>query len=126
MSAIRWKIETIVDEIRTELAPMRIILFGAYAFGRNGREGDEVELLAVIQPSRDVYARAASIRKTHEKAVPLTLMLGTPDQISRRLVNEDPWVRKILESGEVLYDAPGFAGSPDEAMIRVADEAEED
>ena len=83
---------------------MRIILFGSYAWGEPD-SGSDVDLL-VIMPHTDPAPVAASriaMAVPHDFA--LDLIVRSPDEVRKRIANEDWFLREIMERGQVLYEA---------------------
>lgn len=90
--------------IARHFAPERIVLFGSRAHGRARRDSD-VDLLVVMR-FRGVGARkAAEILATVQPDFPVDLIVRTPEELRRRLAQNDPFFGEIARRGRVLYDA---------------------
>ena len=97
------EIQDFADRIAKAFKPERIILFGSYAAGNPSPDSD-VDLLVVL-PHRDKGWRVATqIRSRVGSPFAMDLIVRTPDQVRERLALGDPFVREIVERGDVLYD----------------------
>jgi predicted nucleotidyltransferase len=99
-AAIRRFARAIAERFR----PVKVVLFGSYAYGTPHAESD-VDLL-VIMPTRNAIDQAIRIYHTLEAPFSLDLIVRTPGQIERGLRDDDWFLREIIEQGEVLYEAP--------------------
>jgi predicted nucleotidyltransferase len=100
----RSEIEDLAGRIAKEFKPERIILFGSYASGAPSPDSD-VDLLVVLPHQGKSWRVAAEIRKRARSPFPMDLIVRTPEQIRARMALDDPFVREIVERGQVLYEA---------------------
>jgi uncharacterized protein len=100
LSAIRRFARRIAERFR----PEKIILFGSYAYGTPHNESD-VDLM-VIMPAYDVVAQAIRISAAFDRQFSLDLHVRTPKQIERGLIEDNWFLREVIEKGKVLYEAP--------------------
>jgi hypothetical protein len=49
--------------------------------------------------------KAAEILNTVEPEFPVDLLVRTPQELRRRLAQDDPFIGEIARRGKVLYDA---------------------
>jgi predicted nucleotidyltransferase len=98
------KIEDLTSQIVREFNPERIILFGSYAYGRASDDSD-VDLLVVLPFEGKPVRKAIEIRNKINARVPLDLIVRTPEQLARRLAQNDWFMREIVERGRTLYEA---------------------
>jgi predicted nucleotidyltransferase len=100
----RARVAELSRRITERFAPERIVLFGSHARGRARRDSD-VDLLVVMR-FRGVSARkAAEILNAVEPGFPVDLLVRTPQEVRRRLAQNDPFFGEIARHGKVLYDA---------------------
>jgi len=97
MSAIR----KLAREIAQKFQPNKIILFGSYAYGKPHRDSD-VDLL-VVMPAWNEISKACRIRLAVYHPFPLDLIVRTPENLKRRLAEDDWFLREVVEKGKVLY-----------------------
>lgn len=97
-------IQALVNEIVEHYHPHRIILFGSYARG-NTRPESDVDLLVIMPTELSEREQAANIcRKIHYR-FGLDLIVITPQNLARRLVWGDSFLKEIVESGVTLYES---------------------
>ncbi|MFA5863689.1 MAG: nucleotidyltransferase domain-containing protein [Phycisphaerae bacterium] len=98
------KIYEISQRIVTEFHPQRVILFGSYAWGKPTPDSD-VDLLVIMPFKEKPVAKAVEIRLKVRAGFPLDLLVKTPEKIKQRLAIGDSFIRDILKTGKVLYEA---------------------
>jgi len=102
---IREIIKRMVEKIKREYQPEKIILFGSYAWGKPTKESD-IDLVIIKNTTDRRIDRAVEVRTILDEGnamFPLDVLVYTPDEIKRRLEIEDDFVIEILEKGEILY-----------------------
>lgn len=98
-------IENITDKIAEEFNPAKIILFGSYGWGMP-REDSDIDLFIIKETGDRRIDRERSVRKIiFGIETPLDILVYTPDEVSRRLAFDDPFVSEILTKGKTLYEA---------------------
>ncbi|NOT63213.1 MAG: nucleotidyltransferase domain-containing protein [Acidobacteria bacterium] len=83
--------------------PEKIILFGSYAYGKPTMESD-VDLLVVMPYEGGRFTQAHKITYQLGLALPLDLLVYTPEQLRYRLEIGDRFIREIVEQGKVRHD----------------------
>ncbi len=83
--------------------PLKIVLFGSYAWGETSPESD-VDLLVVIDSKRSVRDLLFEMTMALDHIFPIDLIVKTEEEIQSRLSNGDFFIRDILEKGKVLYE----------------------
>lgn len=84
--------------------PEKIILFGSHAGGHPTPDSD-VDLLVIMQSHKRPIERASELSRLLEpRPFPVDLLVRTPQEIRRRLMMGDTFIRDILRYGRVLYD----------------------
>ena len=96
-------IEDVGRQIAERFAPERVILFGSYVDG-NPSEDSDVDLLVVMPTERSPVDESVDIRLAVRPAFPLDVLVRTPGKMRERLAMGDPFIRRILEKGRVLYE----------------------
>ncbi len=106
MSAIK----RFARQIAEKFQPEKIILFGSYAYGTPHNESD-VDLL-IIMPASNVVNQSIRICLAFKRPFSLDLIVRTPKQIEQGLIDDNWFIRDIVEKGKVLYEArDGEVGS---------------
>ncbi len=101
----RAYIRNVCQRIAEEFEPEKIILFGSYAYGKPTPDSD-VDLLVVMPFEGGYFQQARKIRQQLNLALPMDLLVRTPEQVKYRLEIGDSFMREILERGKVMYEAP--------------------
>jgi len=101
----RAYIRDVCQHIAAEFKPEKIILFGSYAYGKPTPDSD-VDLLVVMPFEGGYFHQAQKIRQQLNLALPMDLLVRTPEQVRYRLEIGDSFMREILERGKVMYEAP--------------------
>jgi predicted nucleotidyltransferase len=97
-------IKTFAQEIATRYFPEKIILFGSYARGDVGKYSD-VDLLVVMNYEGSAARLKANIRGNIPFHHSLDLLVRKPDDIDWRLAENDFFIKEIMSTGLVLYEA---------------------
>lgn len=98
------RIAELGERIATEFHPERIVLFGSHARGTAGKDSD-VDLLVILPFVGKAVAKAVEIRLKIRPGFPVDLVVRTPEKVRERLAMGDGFLREILETGTVLYEA---------------------
>ncbi len=98
------EIAELVQRIADEFKPVRIILFGSYAYGRPGRNSD-VDLL-VLTPYRGHAAQVAGRILLHaDPTFAVDVLVRSPAEVRQAYRRRDGFIREIIDLGKVVYDA---------------------
>ena len=101
------QIETYAKDVARQFRPLKIVLFGSYAYG-NPTEDSDVDLMVVMpkDPSgirnRD---KAIAIDSAIPATFPLDLLVRNPEDIAWRLEEGDCFLQDVFSRGRVLYEA---------------------
>ncbi len=98
------EIEEVSRRIAQYFRPQRIVLFGSYARGMATPDSD-VDLLVVLPFEGKAVVKSVEIRLRVRPCFPMDLLVRTPEKVRERLALGDPFIRNILETGKVLYEA---------------------
>lgn len=98
-------IDATVRQIVEQFHPQRVILFGSYAYGQPRPESD-VDLLVVMDTTLKETEQAVYICQAIEYHFGLDLIVRTPATLAHRLALGDPFLKEIIQNGEVLYERP--------------------
>jgi len=81
------------------------MLFGSYATG-TATEDSDVDLLVIMPRTRQRGERmAVRILQSVPRDFPIDLLVRTPAEVGQRLRWGDPFMREVVEKGQVLYEA---------------------
>ena len=86
-----------------EYDPEKIILFGSRAEGKDS-EGSDIDLVIVKETDKRPLDRRIEVETLlADRAVPIDLIVYTPDEIRRLYSIGSPFVEEIVETGRLLY-----------------------
>ena len=96
-----------IKRIAAELKPVKIILFGSYAYG-NPTPDSDVDLLVIMETKgkyKENY-RAVSML-LYPRQFPVDILVKTPKEIEDAMKggkDNSFFIREIVKKGKVLYD----------------------
>ena len=93
----------VARQIAEKFKPIKIILFGSYAYGTPRRESD-VDLLVIMESSMKESALSLTIRRAIDYHFGLDLIVKTPQDIAERIELGDFFLEEIVQKGKVLYE----------------------
>lgn len=98
------QIKKITDQLIKKYRPEKIILFGSSSTGTFNQNSD-VDLLVIKNGLENVprHRRSYLARKTVSSELPVDLLVYTSYEIQKRLYLGDPFFKRVLEEGKVLY-----------------------
>ena len=102
----REAIVAFADRIREEFDPEKVILFGSYAYGEPD-EGSDVDVVVCLPFEGRPLDKVVEILVSTRGDFPVDLLVRRPGELERRAAIGDPFARKLLEQGDVLYARAG-------------------
>lgn len=98
------EIQNIVDKIISEFRPEKIILFGSHAWGKPNKDSDVDLLIVKDDPQKNTREMAIELERVlFDRPIALDLLVYKPEQLAKRLRLEDPFIKKIVTMGKILY-----------------------
>lgn len=98
------EIEKLGHHIGEVFQPSRVFLFGSYAHGTPTPDSD-VDLFIVLPFEGRPVDKSVEIRMKIRPPFPVDLIIRTPEKVRERLEMGDDFIKDILETGKVLYEA---------------------
>lgn len=98
-------VNKIVEKIKIQYAPEKIILFGSYAWGSPKKDSD-VDLLIVKETDQKHRKRMIDVRRIlrdENGLVGMDILVYTPQEINERLKINDSFISKIFKKGKIFY-----------------------
>ena len=105
MTAEREKISKVVDRIILEYKPIKVILFGSYAYG-SPTEDSDVDLLIIKDTDKRPIERWVEVKKLLRgvaKTLPISPLVYTQKEVEERTAIKDFFLEEIFDKGEVPY-----------------------
>lgn len=100
------QIETYAADVARKFRPLKIVLFGSYAYG-SPTEDSDVDLM-VVMPKDDSGIKnrdkAIAIDSAIPASFPLDLLVRDPEDIRWRLEEGDCFLSDVFSKGRVLYE----------------------
>ena len=94
----------IVSKIVEHFHPDKVILFGSRAWGAPTGASD-LDILVVMDVDGSPIRKAAEIsRIARPRFLPMDIIVRTPDEIEHRKGIGDPFIKRIMNHGKVLYE----------------------
>ena len=94
----------IVEKLKREYQPERIILFGSYAYGQPHADSD-IDMLIIKNTTErgiDRMVRAQEVAFDWQRDVPFEPIVYTPQEVQQGLDADDALLREIFAKGETL------------------------
>lgn len=101
------EIERIVRKIAEGYHPLKVILFGSYAYGTPHRDSD-IDMLIIKETRARFIDRFVEVKRLVADAnrrIPFEPIVLTPEELERRLTIGDQFIQEIMTRGKVLYAA---------------------
>ncbi len=93
-----------VSKIVKHFHPEKIIIFGSRAWGEPTEESD-LDILVVMDVNGSPIRKASEIsRIARPRFLPMDIIVRTSDEIEHRIRMGDPFIRRIMNRGKVLYE----------------------
>jgi uncharacterized protein len=93
------------DAIAAAFKPMKIILFGSYAYGKPNKDSD-VDVLVVMPRSKRAYRGIGTkMRLAANADFPVDILVRGESEVERRLRQKDMFMTHITQNGKVMYEA---------------------
>jgi len=102
---IKNTVLSIVEKIRKQYNPEKIILFGSFAYG-SPREDSDIDLLIIKDTNERPIDRRINVRyiiSDPKRLIPVETIVITPKELKDRQRIGDQFIEEILLKGEVLY-----------------------
>jgi len=101
---IKETIASIIEKIRDNYQPEKIILFGSYAYGKPNPQSD-IDLFIIKKTNKNRSERFCEVRKMVReiRGISIQPIVFTPKEVANRLKLKDDFIIEILNKGEKLY-----------------------
>lgn len=101
---IRREIITeVVNKIKAQFRPQKIILFGSYAWGDPAEDSD-IDLFLIMESHLRRDERSRMIQKIFsDRTFPLDIIVYTPNEVENSLKRGNPFIKEILTKGALLH-----------------------
>jgi len=96
-------IDEIVRRITEKISPLKVILFGSYAYGSPTKDSD-IDLLVIKESSLPRHHRAKEVRRIlRGMKVAVDIIVYTPEEIKKWEGIDTAFITGVLKKGKILY-----------------------
>ena len=95
--------QEIANKIAVDFNPDKIVLFGSYAYG-NARVDSDIDLLVIMPFEGSSFSKSLEILNRLDLHIPIDLIAKRPEEVKRRYLEYDPFIREAIDKGKVLYE----------------------
>ncbi len=101
----------IVERVKS-LKPVKVILFGSYAWGGVHKDSD-IDLIIILnkngipkdfQEKMDSYLSVKRLLRDMNREIPMDVIVYTKGQRERFLLLDSCFSRKVVKEGKILYE----------------------
>ena len=103
---IKEILSEIVEKLKSDYKPIKIILFGSYAYG-NPSENSDLDLLIVKDTDKRRVDRFVGVKRiiyNPYRKISVCPLVYTSGELDERLQIGDDFVKEIIQKGIVLYE----------------------
>lgn len=103
---IKEMLSEIVEKLSDEYEPLKIILFGSYAYG-NPNDDSDIDLLILKNTDErrvDRFVLVKRIIYNPDHKIPVSPLVYTPEELEKRLIMGDDFIKEIIKKGVTLYE----------------------
>ncbi|MGB9612625.1 MAG: nucleotidyltransferase domain-containing protein [Candidatus Margulisiibacteriota bacterium] len=97
------ELKLIIQKLKTGYKPEKVILFGSLAHGKITNSSD-IDLMIVKKTKKDPWTRLREADRFVDHNFPIDILVYTPKEIKQRIKMGDPFVKDIIEKGEIVYE----------------------
>jgi predicted nucleotidyltransferase len=97
------ELRRIVEVIKRQCDPEKIILFGSMA-GRKLHEWSDIDLLIIKKTSKRFIERALEVGRLVQPRVGIDLFIYTPEEYEFLLKERSSFLLSVLKTGETVYE----------------------
>jgi uncharacterized protein len=97
-------INALAFQIAEKFKPVKIVLFGSYAYGNPTPESD-IDLMVIMDTPIRPSVKVQQIREYLEPLFGLDLVVYTPTVLAKRLEWGDSFLQEIISKGILLYES---------------------
>lgn len=91
------------DGIAAAFKPLKIILFGSYAYGQPTEDSD-VDVMVVMPKKRYRRDLGYRVRTKVPAGFPVDILVEPDDKLARRIADRECFILDITEKGKVMYE----------------------
>jgi len=105
-SRLREELERMSKILIERYKPEKIILFGSLVDG-NLYEWSDLDLLVIKETEKRYLDRVLKVLNLVKPKLAIDLLVLTPKELQKMLKEGNPYVKEIIEKGQVIYERSG-------------------
>lgn len=102
-NSLREELDRIIEVIRTEYRPEKVILFGSLADGTL-HEWSDIDLLIIKETDNRPIDRTVEVAKMIRPKVGIDLFIYTPKELDILVKEKYSFLLNILKTGKTVYE----------------------
>ncbi|NVM27237.1 MAG: nucleotidyltransferase domain-containing protein [Candidatus Helarchaeota archaeon] len=105
-SDVKEILSEVIEKLKHEYVPLKIILFGSYAYGTPTEDSD-IDILILKDTKKRRVDRIVRVKRliyNPNRKIPVSPFVYTPDELEERLRIGDDFVIEIIQKGIILYE----------------------
>lgn len=98
------RLRKISERLKIEYYAEKVILYGSYAKGE-ATEDSDIDILVIAPTNERMFDRMATVRgiiRDLRNGLPISPIVFTPEELTLRLGEGDPFLQTVLQEGIVL------------------------
>jgi len=103
---IKQVLSEVVGKLKNEYNPLKIVLYGSYAYGTPTEDSD-IDLFILKDTNKrrvDRFVDVKEIVYNPERKIPILPLIYNPNELDERVKLEDDFILEILNKGVILYE----------------------
>jgi len=101
---IKKEVKKVIEQMVIKYKPEKIIIFGSYVKGDFSKDSDLDFLIIKNDVPKYGVDRIRELSKLIDRKIPCDFFICKQEELEKRLKLGDPFIKKILKEGEVVYD----------------------
>lgn len=99
----KTEVKRLIDKIRDDYQPEKIIIFGSFANRKITRDSD-VDFFIIKKTRKNRRERQQEVsRLLIDRQIPLDILVYTPEEAKKRERLGDFFIKDILQNGKLVY-----------------------
>ena len=103
------EVNALKDRIVEQLSPLKVYLFGSYAYGTPNADSDYDFYIVVDDAHSDAYEQTVRAYQAirHARTRPVDILVGTNSAFEKKAESRHTIESEVFRRGILLYDAAG-------------------
>lgn len=99
-------LKEIVEDLKKEYKPIKVILFGSYAYGIPMEDSD-IDIFILKNTKERSVDRIITVKRiiyNPNRKIPISPLIYEPSELEERIRIGDDFIKEILDKGIILYE----------------------